>query len=194
MNNNRKCSLLAIKWPGCIDMRKVRLFGKAVSPLALVGVFVAVAALVGASVILTSPTKTTNKVAIHGTEAIALYLNNAPSDTYYATDDDGVLYDWTIVTPEDLTKATITLTINKTDATAAVQWSDVGSIVANLTGTATGEATLTGSGTSFTYSSLTYTITVERLIPADTYTGTLKIVYNIPGTYTVSASVSGVTA
>lgn len=194
MNGHRKCGILAIKWPGCIDMRKVRMFGKAVSPLALVGVFVAVAALVGASVILTSPTKTTSNVTIHGTEAIALYLNNAPSDIYYATDTNGVSYAWTIVTPEDFVEATITITVTKTDATDAMKWTDIGSITATLTGTATGEATLEGPGTSATYSSLTYTISVDRPIPADTYTGTLKIVYNIPGTYTVSASVSGVTA
>ncbi len=175
-------------------MRKVKLFGKAVSPLALVGVFVAVAALVGASVILTSATVTTNNVTVSGTQAIKLTLYDASPDTYYATDSAGVNYGWNIVNPEALSAVTMTITITNTNDTVAMKWSDIGSIKATLTSNGAGNVDLVGYGSSFTTNTLTYKYTLTQSIPAGTYAGTLNIVYNVPGEYHVSASVSGVTA
>jgi hypothetical protein len=100
--------------------------------------------------------------------------------------------------PATLAKATITVVITEKTAVTNPTWNDIGSVKIVTPGYPTYTLVPAGS-TNFvsgsTFASLTYTVDITGPIPQGTaLAGNLNIVYNIPGTFDVSASMTGTTA
>jgi hypothetical protein len=178
-------------------------FTKKASPLMAVLAILAVSiSLVGATVILTSNTAQVSGTHIMNNQgAIVISLGTtapATHGTYYSTDNAGINYGMSANIPMELTTATIKVVITEKDAVTNPSWSDIGSVTIVPTTPGYPTYTLIGTGSTnyvptVSYASLTYTITITGPIPQGTaLEGNLNIVYNIPGTFDVAASMTGI--
>jgi hypothetical protein len=175
---------------------------KKASPLMVVLAILAISvSLVGAAVVLSSNVATVQNTVIadnNGAIVITLTGNSAPG-TLYATDTLGINYGMSANIPVTLATAKITVVITEKFATTGPLASDIGSvkIIPTQTGYPTYTLALTGSSqyvANSAYATLVYSVDITGPIPSGTaLAGNLNIVYNIPGTFDVAASMTGTT-
>lgn len=167
--------------------------------MVVLAILAVAASLVGAAVVLSSNVATQSGTVIadnHG--AIVITLGNTGAvGTYYSTDTAGINYDMSAYMPVALKSVTVTVTITEKTAQTGPSWSDIGhvQIVSAQLGAPVNmdQSSYTAFVSGSTFASLTYTATIAGAIPAGSLSGDLNIVYNIPGTFDVSASMTGST-
>jgi hypothetical protein len=158
---------------------------KQATPLMAILAILAVCATVGATVVLTSNTITyPGTHVVNNQGAIVLTLGTQPTGTFYSTDDAGVVYPMTGVIPQDLSGAVATITIVNEHANSA--WSDIGSVKIKAYGETFAAVPYSANGQT-----LVYTVAFTDPVPDGTLSGNVVVVFNIPGDFDVSASLTG---
>ena len=166
------------------------------SPLVAVMVALAVGGtLVGATVLLTSNVaNNSNNVTIctdnHGFSVTLGAPSVKTVSAAYAGDTSGVAYPISGTVPESLTTVTATITVtNVTISSSAVKtpmsWSNIGPVWVELDG-----VWLQAAQSTYTHDSLTFTASFSSLSQG-ALVGSLSVVYNIPGTFGASVTLSG---
>jgi hypothetical protein len=166
--------------------------------LPFVAVLVALAVggtLVGATVLLSSNVANNSNNVTISTDNHGFLVNlGKPSvktlSAAYAGDTSGVTYPITGTVPESLTTVTATITIaNITTSSCAVKtpmsWSNIGPVWIELNG-----VWMQAAQSTYTHDSLTFTASFSSLSQG-ALVGSLNAVYNIPGTFEASVTLSG---
>ena len=155
------------------------------SPLVAIIVALAVCGtLVGATVLLTSNTATSTGTVIssdsNGFTVSVGQPSVLTSTAAYATDTSGVNYAITSWVPENLQNVVATITVLNEGGHAMAYTDTVVAIMGYAYGTNAG----------YTANSVSYTVPLGN-VNLGSQAWTLNIVYNVPGTYDVSVSLTG---